>query len=185
MRLIRRPWVWFYRVRKRRGYGVHSPFAFSFLTYVVYERTAYYAYHDLNRLHPWWVRWGRLYPLTCRRLLFRLANYVHPQRICIMGDRPMERAYLTAAVPRAEWVEGDADFLFVAHEQLAEALTRVAQMPERGMMVVEGIHEDRTSNDLWRCLQNDAHTGITFDLYTYGLLFFSPALQKQHYIVNF
>ena len=119
MRLIRRPWVWFYRFRKRRGYGVHSPFAYSFLTSVVYERTAYYAYHDLNRLHPWWVRRGGLYPLTCRRLLFRLANYVHPQRICIMGDRPVERAYLTAAVPRAKWVEGDADFLFVAHEQLA------------------------------------------------------------------
>ena len=50
------PWIWLKRFRHRRGYGVHSPFAFAFLTDVVYERNAYYAYHELDASLAWWQR---------------------------------------------------------------------------------------------------------------------------------
>ena len=45
---LKRPFIWLRRFRHRRGYGVHSPFAFDFITDVVYERTAYYKYKDLR-----------------------------------------------------------------------------------------------------------------------------------------
>ena len=48
MRLLGNPLVWLMRFRHRCGYGVHSPFAFNFLTGVVYERTPYYAYARLD-----------------------------------------------------------------------------------------------------------------------------------------
>lgn len=191
MRLIRHPWIWFLRFRHRRGYGVHSPFAFGFINDVVYERTAYYAYRELGKLHPWWIRWFRLYPLTCRQLLFRLANYVHPQTMLLIGDRPMERQYLSAAVPTARWLKEEgakdtaAELIFIAHEQLAKAADFIDGMASSGVMVLEGIHEDSASLQRWRQLQENRHTGITFDLYTYGILFFNPQLNKQHYIVNF
>ena len=191
MRLIRHPWIWFLRFRHRCGYGVHSPFAFGFINDVVYEQTAYYAYRELAQLHPWWVRWFRLYPLTCQRLLFRLANYVHPKTILLIGDRPIERQYLSAAVPSARWIQeqdakGNApDLVFIAHDQLAKTTDFIGRMPPTGAMALEGIHEDNEALQLWRHLQADSHTGITFDLYTYGILFFNPQLNKQHYIVNF
>lgn len=99
---VRRPWIWLKRFRKRRGYGVHSPWAFSLIDGVILERGRYYAYDSLNKLHPWPVRLLKLYPLQCRRLLFRLANWVHPSSVLIIGDAPIETAYIRAAVPEAE-----------------------------------------------------------------------------------
>lgn len=185
MKLVRRPWVWFVRFRHRRGYGVHSPFAFDFINDVVYEQAYYYAYQTLNLLHPWWVRWGGLYPLACRRFLFRLGNYVHPKTFRVLGERPIEQAYLKKAVPTAQWVDNNAEFLFVTHEQMKDAQPLLPQMPEQGVMVIEGIHTDGASRVLWRKLREDSHSGVTFDLYTYGIIFFNPHLHKQHYIVNF
>ena len=186
MRLVRRPWIWIARFRKRRGYGVHSPFAYAFLRGVVFEREAYYAYDDLNRLHPWWIRWSQAYPLLCRRLLFRLANFTHPRTLVLMGDRPVERAYLEAAVPSARWTrltDGIADFIFVAHEELPNIT--LPQMPPSGMVVAEGIHHDKASQRIWKALQSNPQTVLTFDLYDYGIILFNSNYPKRHYIVNF
>ena len=186
MRLIRHPWIWLLRFRKRKGYGVHSPFAFSFITTVVNERTPFYAYNELRRLHPWWVRAARLYPVQCRRLLFRLANYEEPQTVRVVGDRPTELTYIRRAVPHARILYiGVADFVFVAAEQMAQVLPLAEQMPEHGMLVVEGIHRNHSARQTWRALQDAPHTGITFDLFTYGIAFFDPHRHKQHYRVNF
>ena len=38
-----RPLRWLLRFRKRCGYGIHSPFAFQFVTGVIYEKGAYFA----------------------------------------------------------------------------------------------------------------------------------------------
>ena len=71
MSAIGRFWVRLKRIRHRRGYGVHSPFAFNFLTYVVYERGEYYAYRDLAARHPvpFFRCGGHL--AKCRKFLFR------------------------------------------------------------------------------------------------------------------
>ena len=190
LRLVRHPWIWVARFRKRRGYGVHSPWAFAFITGVIGERTPYYAYQRLDRLHPALVRAARLYPLRCRRLLFRLANYARPATVCCVGLCPTEREYIRAAVPSARWLQADegteaADFVFVGAPHIAEAPSLAQQMPRHGMLVVEGIHRTKTSLALWHSIQQAPHTGITFDLFTYGIAFFDPSRHKQHYKVNF
>ena len=186
---IRRPWVWLLRVRHRKGYGVHSPSAYAFLRGVVYEQGCYYAYAQLDALHPWWQRHLLRYPLTCRRLLFRLANYIHPRTICILGERPTEAAYLKAAVPTAEVVKTlgmePQEFVFVAQEALKQLPQPLPEMAATGMLVVEGIHADAASIDRWRAIRRDPQSVITYDLYTYGLVFFDRTKHPQHYIVNF
>ena len=245
MRLFRRPWIWLSRFRQRKGYGVHSPFAYSFIRGVVLESSAYYAYADLAHLHPWWVRWFRLYPMQCRRLLFRLANFAEPRTVVLRTEDEVAKKYIRAAVPRAEVrreegamsgevrrkegamsgevrrkegaIPGEvrrkegamsgevrrkegvlaavpegspegreaADFVLVGKERLEEAAAVAARMPERGMLVCEGIHESRRAKEIWRTIREAPHTGVTFDLYTYGVAFFNPKLHKQHYKVNF
>ena len=212
MRLFRRPWIWLSRFRQRKGYGVHSPFAYSFIRGVVLESSAYYAYADLAPLHPWWVRWFHLYPMQCRRLLFRLANFAEPRTVELRTADEVAAKYIRAAVPRAEVrrkegamsgevrrkegglaavPEGSpegreaADFVLVGKERLEEAAAVAARMPERGMLVCEGIHESRRAKEIWRTICEAPHTGVTFDLYTYGVAFFNPKLHKQHYKVNF
>lgn len=212
MRLFRRPWIWLSRFRQRKGYGVHSPFAYSFIRGVVLESSAYYAYAELSHLHPWWVRWFHLYPMQCRRLLFRLANFAEPRTVELRTEDEVAKKYIRAAVPRAEVrrkegamsgevrrkegglaavPEGSpegreaADFVLVGKERLEEAAAVAARMPERGMLVCEGIHESRRAKEIWRTIREAPHTGVTFDLYTYGVAFFNPKLHKQHYKVNF
>lgn len=192
MKLIRRPWIWLLRVRHRKGYGVHSPITFAFLRGVVYEQDAYYAYAQLNALHPWWVRWFRLYPLTCRRLLFRLANYAHPARITLVGDCPTEAAYLSAAVPSAKLEQLSStsplsvatDLLFLSHHSLANMATAPIELPTT-LLIVEGIHHDAVGRAVWQRLRNDDRVAHSFDLFTYGLLFIGPPRSPRHYIINF
>lgn len=195
MKLIRRPWIWLLRVRHRKGYGVHSPLTFAFLRGVVYESGAYYAYAQLNALHPWWVRWFQLYPLTCRRLLFRLANYAHPARITLVGDCPTEAAYMSAAVPSAkleqlESIESTsprtapADLMFLSHPSLASLPTTPIELPTT-LLILEGIHHDAVGHAAWQRLRNDDRIAHSFDLYTYGLLFIGPPRSPRHYIINF
>ena len=45
---LKRPLIWLSRFRYRCGYGVHSPFAFSLITDVIYEKMPYYAYDLMN-----------------------------------------------------------------------------------------------------------------------------------------
>ena len=47
---IKRPFIWLSRFRHRCGYGVHSPFAFSLITDVIYEKMPYYAYSSLKEV---------------------------------------------------------------------------------------------------------------------------------------
>ena len=70
MVLFRCPLVWLMRVRHRRGYGIHSPFAFGFVTGVVYEDGAYYGYEVIEGGLRWWERWRYRSVL---RLLLRLS----------------------------------------------------------------------------------------------------------------
>ena len=46
--LFLRGWNWCCRFRHRCGYGVHSPSDFFLITFVVYERLAFYAYNLLH-----------------------------------------------------------------------------------------------------------------------------------------
>jgi hypothetical protein len=60
-----------------------------------------------------------------------------------------------------------------------------SQVNTHSLLVVEDIHFNNHCRQLWQKLQEDQHTGISYDLYYVGLLFFDCSLYKQHYIVNF
>ena len=70
-----RPFRWLKRFRHRCGYGIHSPFAFQFVTGVIYEKGEYYAYDALENLY----RQESNHELRLKdcKLLFRLANFAH------------------------------------------------------------------------------------------------------------
>jgi len=211
---VRRPWIWLKRFRKRRGYGVHSPWAFSLIDGVILECGRYYAYDSLNKLHPWPVRMLKLYPLQCRRLLFRLANWVHPSSVLIFGDAPIETAYIRAAVPEAEIIGSNGSNgsngsdgldgackpkmpnkpinpkMFSVVEKCSMVFVSSSHLLSYepspcALCILEGIHSSREAFAKWREVQKNEAVGITFDLYTYGLVFFDRSRHKQHYIVNF
>lgn len=189
MSLFLNPLVWLWRVRHRCGYGVHSPFAFDFLTQVVYNRSQYYAYQELDLLHPTLVSLLGLRPRKLARLLFRLCNFQHPKNAVFIGENAVEYAYLKAAVPTAKWIDGidggsSVDFVYLdaCDANLPSPENILSAMYEASMLVVGKLQENK---DFWNSLQTDNRVTLTFDLYDVGIAFVRRHLFKQDYIVNF
>lgn len=68
------------RIGKARGFGIQSPWAFSFVTEVIGERLPYYAYTDIDRMCK--NRSERRF----QKLMLRIRNFVHPNQVIIIGD---------------------------------------------------------------------------------------------------
>ena len=187
MQLIRNPFVWLWRIRHRRGYGIHSPWAYSFVRSVLLEPGCYYAYAELDRHYPWHLRWLLRYPLQCHRLLFRLANYAQADTFGICGQpdalAAAEEASLRCGNRKATLVDPATETPQLCLVK-PDALPGYQLQPCR-MLILEGIHRDRACHAKWEAIKADPRTGCTFDVYTYGIVFFDLQRHKQHYIVNF
>lgn len=171
---FRDPLLWLRRFRKRCGYGVHSPFAFNLLEGVVYETLPYYAFSDLDLLLGWRQRFRvRRY----LHLLFRLANYHHPDSIHLMGAQSLEGFYLHNACPKAEVnPEGTAGKKLVFLGSPDDAVLPLIQ--DDTMLLLANVHRYKA---WWEALPSV----VSFDLYDVGIAFFDKKYNKQSYIVNF
>lgn len=201
---LKHPFIWLSRFRHRCGYGVHSPFAFSLITDVIYEKTPYYAYQALEAERKrrvieqgWKKEEKRIW-----QLLFRLVNRVQPHTIVEVGTPSVSSIYLEAACPSSDYLfasdlselflEAGAtvDFLYLNNEKNPDLQERAFcicadRATPDSLFVIKGIGYSRAMKKLWLRLQQDERVGITFDLYDVGLLFFDKTKIKQHYIVNF
>lgn len=69
------------KLKHRKGYGVHSPFAYAVITEVIEEKLPYYAYQRMRRIY---VKNSPI-PFKVATLLFRLANRFRAHRILEIG----------------------------------------------------------------------------------------------------
>ena len=203
---LKRPFIWLRRFRHRRGYGVHSPFAFNFITNIIYERTPYYKYDELlvsqkeqarQKDCGWDYETGKV-----KRLLFRVVNYCQPATIVDAGCLSASSLYLKAAKEGADYTAAadlselfleagvPVDFLYVHDYRRPEFVEEVfnlcaSRSTQRSVFVVEGIRYTPSMMALWKRLVRHERAGITFDLYDLGIVFFDKTKNKQDYIVNF
>lgn len=222
---FKRTWVWCRRFRNRRGYGVHSPFAFNLITWIIYEKQPFYAYKELNGIRKDLSNAGeRLNPVRVDELLFRLVNNMYPKNILEIGTGSgLSTVYIARARKKASVTTFDlktvknAERLFTGYNiayrtgeinrlvaDYLDALRPVdfVHLNERkplpgiyerlqskvhcnSLFVIEGIHASRDMRDWWDGVVADERTGITFDLYDVGLVFYDKTKIKQHYIINF
>lgn len=175
MKLFGSPLVWLMRVRHRCGYGVHSPFAFRFITEVLYERACFYRYAELDRaLKPW----QRMRLRKGLHLLLRLANWRQPERMVVRGCSRLEPLYLQAGCRRAalyaNYPEGAVDLIWLGCPD-DEALRHL----HSGTLLLL----DRL--DRHKAWFYGLPSVVSFDLGDLGIAFFDGQYYKQNYIVNF
>lgn len=103
------------RWRHGRGFGIHSPFAFRFITEVLRQRLPYYGYADI--------------PADRRlRLLYRLVVFFRPVRVAVVSSAPemlertVRRASASVAISNADPDFGVFDAADIAVAQMAEAI---------------------------------------------------------------
>lgn len=175
MNMLDNPLVWLRRIRHRCGYGVHSPFAFRFLTDVVYERTPYYAYSTLDKALPLAHSMRRRKGL---HLIFRLANWLQPAVAVLPQEAHHTRRYLLAGCRRT-LVLADAPAHGADLIVLREPDEQAAQMVRAGgVLILDNLQQHR---EWFRRLP----AALTFDLYDLGVAIYEERLTKQHYIINF
>ena len=284
-RLLPRILRWFRRFRQRRGYGVHSPFAFEWITDVVYlQKAQYYAYAPLAEQHE---AWQGVLSVKDARLLFRIANHQRAQRMLVVGQGiEREIHYLQAARPSAQivhlpdassvekalsseqaidkpfdfvlWMaaespsqhvlshlctittehaanmtEGSAnltqpsvmmsahpDHLLEHSEKTLEFFQKTSEIFPKTLEIFQKTseiflktsdvsveatekpspaavlaptavfvllcpHDDESRKQAWQRLQQSPFSTVSFDLYRFGVAFYYPKLQRQHYVVNY
>lgn len=93
---------WLLRFRHRCGYGIHSPFAFGFVTGVIYESGQYYAYAPLHRCFQEQKAADGLRECDLR-LLFRVANASGASSVWLSSSgSPLVEQYVRAALAHAQ-----------------------------------------------------------------------------------
>ena len=191
-------WVRIRRIHYSKGFGVQSPFAYSFITEVVNQTGLYYNYSELDKLYgvDGYIR-SRL-----ARLYFRLANYCQPNIVaeyCTATNSLDKAFHLAHRKIDLRWLDSSvADtcnidnidhvdlFRMVLDNCYRDAFERVLQkITSNSIFILEGIHNNNDTKAFWHEVVENEKAVITFDLYYVGIVFFNKSYYKQHYVVNF
>ena len=191
-------WRWLRRCGCSRGFGVQSPSAYAFIRYVINEHYPYYAYRELQERLSWFDKRG----YQTGRLLLRLANFWQPE-ICIVNEHRFDE-YLHAGCRKAKRVEmeqpilkdnqflkeirGMKRMMVIDLEKMRMEEVRTQVLPlcdDQTMLVLLGNLYREKRGEEWLRLQESEHSGITYDLYDIGIIFFDKKVYKQHYRMNF
>ena len=176
MRFLGNPFVWLMRIRNRKGYGVHSPFAFSLITEVIYEDAPYYDFGWLDSTLPWTYRFRKQ---KGYHLLLRLANWYQPDLMSFLGMYVMEWDYFCCGSAHARRIEDYPDSkekCLIFTDRPDDGI--IPHLHKDTMLILDNLH-------LHRAWFNSLPSVVTFDLYDMGIAFFDPQYHKHNYIVNF
>ena len=185
-------WRWVRRCGCSRGFGVQSPSAYSFICYVIHEKDSYYAYQELQeRLTDFDKREHKT-----GRLLLRLANFWQPE-ICMVNEHRFDE-YLHAGCRKAMLEEMDEQSLAAVNDRKRMMVVNLERMGmnevienvlplcnDQAMLVLLGNLYREKRGEEWLHLQESEYSGITYDLYNIGIIFFDKKVYKQHYRMNF
>ena len=200
--LLLPPWIWLLRFRHPCGYGVHSPYAFEFITGVIYEKGAYYAYWELDRQLPWyartphWLPWpfhtACLRPQRILHLLFRLANFSEAREVLAIRMEELPYTYMRAALPNARWHTemeegGTYGLVYIGGKDektrgKSSPKVETQAIPSAPLVIIDRLRCHKT---LFDELKADKETTLTFDLYDVGIVMRGLPLNRMDYIVNF
>lgn len=195
--------VWLRRFAYCRGFGIQSPSVYRFVRYVINEHYPYYAYSELSSLHR------SLSPVQIKllRLYFRISNAQQSSLWVDFDNRMVEtfkiarHDYITRGCGRTRVVSFSSTDLLKDYSNLpivrlnAELLDidtlrayyqfLLPRLSEHSLLIIEGVHATKDTRCFWRELVADERTGITFDLYYCGLVFFDKVRHRCNYIINF
>lgn len=203
----------FYRLRYRKGHGVHSPFVYNLITKVIEEKAPYYAFEQIAKLGGKSGNYGKL--------LFRLINYFHCDQLVLWGDMPTEiYLYAAMALPEHCCCHIVRESVAVPEESLEQMIrahglgnlhcTGAADLPplneqdwhlivaakpfdkiklpelgNKSILLVDNIGKDKKQYYFWEKEKLGAKARVTIETNNLGLIFFDSKLPEKHYKTYF
>lgn len=152
------------RTRVSRGFTVHSPFAFYFITCVLREHLPFYCF-------------DRELKTVRERRLFRLVNYFRPETVCILGAdgavRALEVMRMASANVRLVSNPDVSDFVFACPD--------VDSLPPHCSV----LYAPRPARATRRALIAATSRGMTFANSRAIIAVTRPGIPRQHFSLSF
>ncbi len=155
------------RWRHRMGFGVQSPWAYEFVSDVLFGKHRYYAFDTLNGTRS-------------DEQLFRICAWLNPKTVYAHGATQTTESYLCSSAR-----SGSSHSLFYyasACAADAERAVRAGQITPPACIILEDILRPAVRN-VWDILLCHPDATASFDLGRRGILFFDPSRQKQNYLI--
>lgn len=172
---------------RSRGFGIHSPFAFRFVTCVLRERGEYYAYREMREFIG---NSGRFKSMS---LIVRLVCEFRPAVVAISGDanadilsRTVRLADSRAAIVKAsdinpdDYADAAPSLLYVITDKTADGQTvaRLSSQADATVCLGQGM-------ELFGRLIANQPVGMTFKSRRSAVIVNRRDLPRQDFEVNF
>ncbi len=193
--MIRRFFVWLSRIGNCKGFGIQSPWAYSFVCDVINERHPYYAYDSLENRY----KDKSLIERKLGRLILRIANCLQPQlTVCFGEQADMYGDYANAGCCKSRTLDNLSEAINIAGEAGMKRMLWIVSdievfrnfgdangiLDDGSVLVLMNIYRDSQTKQMWRELINRNHY-IAFDLYYCGIVFRDDKRYGESFKVNF
>jgi len=146
------------RFLTKRGFGVHSPWAYDLIDNVINERHPYYAYEDL---YPFWEKAPQYlpqYPQSRDELLFRLVNRFNPKFILEVGTGAgVSTGYLASVSKKSRVIT--VDVRHPAEKEVRRSLKKIPNIEYIAADILETVKNLLESGDIPQFV-HIAHTAL-------------------------
>jgi len=163
------PLDYFVRWRHGRGFGIHSPFAYRFVTEVLRERCAYYAYHNIAKHFVDKKSAKCAISFHSAACIFRVVNYFRPKSVMLIGDQ--DTALLKDIVRCASRTiiltdtTADADMIIISGstDSSSEANRRLCRaISDKNITTIFTTRLNSETATLWTQLIDSLNYGMAF-----------------------
>ncbi len=161
-----------------KGFGIHSPFVFDFLTDVLNEEYQYYAYADIDAMSEDVARAKRL------KLLYMMSNYYNSKRVLFVGDWDKEehifQKSLSIPIVKVDKIDADIDFTqydFLLFDRNNFPLPDYSFTKDSIIVVDDLIY----NSDNWENYINTKQNHIFMDFCSFGIIFARDSFQKYKF----
>lgn len=204
---------WIQRFRHSKGYGVHSPFAFDFITNVVYEKHWYYAFTDLEYLLL--SNGIDIHNYNFYHLSYRLITFFKPKTVLEMGfnnvvntlfichpdkellcyslgndhqTEVLSTKLLAGIGRRAQFLNQldkdiKVDSIFLDIKQDSFDVEEMLLRSNGDAFWVIQGIDTRLGRRLWKSIVRDSRVSITFDSKDVGIVLLNKSYKKQNYLI--
>lgn len=201
------------RIRHAKGFGVHSPFAFNFITNVIYSKHWYYAFIDIENVL---LRNNiDFYSHKLHHLSYRLIQYFKPDNILEIGSsNDVNSLFIScgsSATPH-DCIEKDYTKRTLINKLLTELGHEInfcdiidtskkydsifinidTEIIEKELLF-DISHKDafwvvsgiksKMSKQFWKSIVQDDRVSVSFDIKDIGIVLLDTTYKKRNYLV--
>lgn len=163
---LSKPSRWFHR----RGFSVQSPWAFEFVTHVLFGKSRFYAFDELGGDRS-------------DEQLFTVVRWLRPKEVVVYTGNALTETYLMSPLSKNPSLRGSTIVYYYGTNQFSRLDGDVdsGRFTDETCVIVDGIRRSNASN--WQRLTVAPGATSAFDLGKRGIVFFDQRRQRQTYLL--